>query len=123
MRGRTGSAAAPAARCRNRLRGKFIRAPDASAVCAHKAKVSDRASAPALCVAFRRRLLARLSSIVDVRIKHFANAPAFRKSSGGIVLVGHESARGSKKDEALQRVDHIVAARSESMAGLVLADD
>jgi hypothetical protein len=33
-------------------------------------------------------VLARLSSIIDVRIKHFANAPALRKSSGGIVLVG-----------------------------------
>ena len=33
-------------------------------------------------------MLARLSSILDVLIKHFANAPALRKSSGGIVLVG-----------------------------------
>jgi hypothetical protein len=57
------------------------------------------------------------SSIVDVCIEHFADAPALRKSSGGIVLAGPESARGSRKDEALQRVDHIVAAQSESMAG------
>ena len=68
-------------------------------------------------------MFARLSSILDVRIKHFANAPALRKSSGGIVLVAPKVRADREKDEALQRVDHIVAALSESMAGLVLADD
>jgi hypothetical protein len=55
-------------------------------------------------------VLARLSSILDVRIEHFANAPALRKSSGGIVLVGSKVRADREKMRRFQRVDHIVAA-------------
>jgi hypothetical protein len=62
-------------------------------------------------------------SIVDVCIKHFASASALRKSSGGIVLVGPKVRVDREKIKRFQRVDHIVVAPSESMAGPVLADD
>jgi hypothetical protein len=47
-------------------------------------------------------VLARLSSIVDVRIidvriKHFANAPALRKSSGRTVLAGSKARADREK--------------------------